>query len=179
MQNSRNWADRLCVDSSLSLSLSFSRDLSRLDPDHNPEGKGSDDSSSEESSSEEEEEEDPQARIGQLPPIADSGSEDDEPIAGLTANLNSKLSTTPLTPEEEEAKAKALAAAVARRGNVKTADEVAQARKDRKAAGKKGPAKKAAGSGSESEEENENKTAKKNMKLADLGAPKEMSRRER
>lgn len=84
-----------------------------------------------------------------------------------------------MTPEEEEAKAKALAAAVARRGNVKTADEVAQARKNRKAAGKKPAAKKATGSGSESEEENDNKKAQKNMKLADLGAPKEMSRRER
>lgn len=155
--------------------LSFSRDLSRLDPEGNPEGKGSDGSSSEESSSEEEEE-DPRSRLGQLPPIAGSDSEDDAPTSGLARNLNASLSLAPAVGPDGEV-------VVARTGAKLTPDQVAEARKARKAANKggKGPAGGAnKGSGSdEEEEENENKRGQKTMKVADLGAPREMSRREK
>lgn len=158
-----------------SFRFSFSRDLSRLDADGNSASKGGDSSSSEEESSEEEE--DPQERIGQLPPIADSDSEED--TSGLVANINSTLSTAP--PSAEDA---AVSNAPLRTGAKLTADQVAEARKARKAQAKKGTGKaKAPGedpSDSESEEEvNENKKVGKTMKITDLGAPKEMSRRER
>lgn len=64
----------------------------------------------------------------------------------------------------------------------KSADQVAAARRERKAAqaGGKKVVKKEKGSGSESEaEENENKKSGRSMKVADLGAPREMSRREK
>lgn len=62
------------------------------------------------------------------------------------------------------------------------AEKVAQARLERKMAqgAKKASGTKVKGSGSdESEEENDNHKAGKMMKAADLGAPREMSRRER
>lgn len=164
------------------LSRSFSRDLSRLDADGKPERRGENDVSSEDESSEEEssEDDDPQSRIGQLPPVDES--DDDEPVAGLTANLNSTLSTEAMTPEEEEERARALASAAARsKGGALTAEQIAQARKDRKAAGAQKKSGAAAGNknGSDSDEGGNNRAGTRNMKLADLGAPKEMSRRER
>lgn len=111
-------------------------------------------------------------RVGQLPPIADSDSEDD---SGLMANMNSTLSTVALSPPDE-----APAVSNSRLG-VKTAEQVAQARKDRKANAGKGVKKVAKGSddsGSEAEA-NDNKNQGKTMKMADLGAPREMSRREK
>lgn len=156
---------------------SFSRDLTPLDAEGNATKKPRrpDDSSSEEESSEEEsEEDDPRARIGQLPPIADSESEDD---SGLVANLNSTLSTVAINPDEEETQTPA--AALARSGAPKTADEIARARKERKAAAQAGKPVKKQASGSESEDEgNSNKTAGKAVKLSDLGK-QPLSRREK
>jgi len=92
-------------------------------------------------------------------------------------NLNSTLATTSLAEEEPKP-----AAALARSGAPKTADEIAQARKERKAAAQAGKPAKAApgeipGSGSE-EEANTNKASGKAVKLGDLGkAP--LSRREK
>ncbi|KAK4701268.1 hypothetical protein P7C70_g4970, partial [Phenoliferia sp. Uapishka_3] len=157
------------IPSSLS---SFSRDLSRLDPD--AKDSGSDDSS-EESSSEEEDTTDPSSRLGQLPPVAGSDSEGEEVSSGLAKNLNSQLSMAPAVgPDGEPAEP-----TVRRTGEKLTPEQVAEARKARKAQGKGKPTG-AKGSGSESEdEENENMKAKKNLKMADLNAPREMSRREK
>lgn len=154
---------------------SFSRDLSRLDPEGNPEGKGSGSDSSDESSSEEEDDTDPRSRLGQLPPVAGSDSDTEEPTAGLAKNLNSQLSLEPTVGPDGEV-------TVQRTGAKLTPDQVAEARKARKAAQGKGkaPGVKKDGSGSESEEEeNENKKGGKSMKMADLNAPREMSRREK
>ena len=154
---------------------SFSRDLSRLNSDGESE-KGSE--SSEESSSEEEETvDDSRDRVGQLPPIANSDSEE-EPTSnhGLQRNLNSTLSTMSLAPPEE-----APATSNSRLGAM-NAEKVAQARLERKMAqgAKKGSGAKVKGSGSEeSEDENDNRKAGKMMKAADLGVPREMSRREK
>lgn len=155
---------------------SFSRDLSRLNSDGESE-KGSE--SSEESSSEEETNavDDARNRVGQLPPIANSDSED-EPSSnhGLQANLNSTLSTMSLAPPPD-----APATSNSRLGAM-NAEKVAQARLERKMAqgAKKSGGAKVKGSGSdESEDENDNRKAGKMMKAADLGAPREMSRRER
>lgn len=111
-------------------------------------------------------------------------SDEEEPIAGITANLNSTLSTEAMTPEEEEERAKALASAAAKSragAGQMTAEQIALARKERKAAaGQKKGGQKAKGSDDDSETEDlGNNRQGKNMKLADLGAPKEMSRRER
>lgn len=178
----------LMLTASPPLRRSFSRDLTPLDADGNATKKkrNQDDSSSEESSDEESsDDDDPRARIGQLPPIEDSESEDD---SGLVKNINSTLATTSLTEAEAEAeagaapaKAPSAAALLARSGAPKTADEIAQARKDRKAAAQAGkPAKQAApGSGSDSEAEgNANKTAGKAVKLSELGK-QPLSRREK
>lgn len=93
------------------------------------------------------------------------------------ANLNSTLSTVALSPPEEAP------ATSNSRLQGKSADQVAQARKDRKAAagsGKKPQEKKKAGSDDESSaEENENNKKGGMMKLSDLNAPREMSRREK
>ena len=155
---------------------SFSRDLSRLDPEGNPEGKGSGDDSSSEESSSEEDEVDPSSRMGQLPPVA--GSDDDEPeasTAGLAKNLNSSLSLAPAVGPDGEV-------VVQRTGQKLTAEQVAEARKAKKAAAGKGKPAAAAGAGNDSgseEEANDNKAGGKNMKMADLSAPREMSRREK
>ncbi|KAL8286181.1 hypothetical protein RQP46_004669 [Phenoliferia psychrophenolica] len=154
----------------------FSRDLSRLDPEGNPEGKGSDDSSSEEESSDDEDDAtDPSSRLGQLPPVAGSDDEQDDPAAssGLAKNLNSQLSLAPAVGPDGEV-------VVQRTGQKLTPDQVAEARKARKAAAGKGKPAGAGGDGSESEEEeNENKKGGKAIKMADLNAPREMSRREK
>lgn len=118
---------------------------------------------------------DDRAHVGQLPPIADSDSE--EETHGLQANLNSTLSTLAIAAPEE-----APASSNSRLGAAGAA-QIAQARKDRKAAQgekKASGAPKVKGSGSEeSEDENDNRKAGKMMKAADLAVPREMSRRER
>ncbi|SCV73231.1 BQ2448_7156 [Microbotryum intermedium] len=164
----------------------FSRDLSRLGADGNSQRPGgsddSNDSSSEEDSSDEEEQM-TTTRVGELPPTAESDQEDQED-QGLVRNLNSTRLTTPssasgATPSNTTTD-------LPRRGHVKTADQVAQARKDKKAAKSGGQAAtRALGSDSEDDRDdaldmmNANQKPNKGIKLGDLGAPKEMSRRER
>lgn len=161
----------------------FSRDLSRLDADGNAPGEA-DSSSEEESSSEESEEDNRQNRVGQLPPIVDSESEeDDADMTGLSRNLNSTLSTAPrpLAPE-------APTLSNSRLGEM-TAEKVAAARKERKAAaankGGKAPVKQSVQKGSDESseaseaEENENHRRVGNMKPSALAAPRELSRREK
>lgn len=93
------------------------------------------------------------------------------------ANLNSTLSTVALSPPDDPP-----ATSNSRLG-VKSAEQVAQARKERKAAQNKagGSSAKAKKNGDDSGSEpeaNDNKGGK-TMKVADLGAPREMSRREK
>ncbi|KAM0747509.1 hypothetical protein T439DRAFT_328746 [Meredithblackwellia eburnea MCA 4105] len=150
----------------------FSRDISRLDNDGRPERP--DESSDEDSDDDSDEEEDERPQAGALPPSG-SEDEDDEVNAGLTKNVNQSLS---LEPSSSNAPA-----TVQRTGAKLTAEQIAEARKAKKAAKGKGakPAKKGSDdSDEESEaEENANQKQNKNMKVSDLGAPREMSRRER
>lgn len=152
----------------------FSRDLSRLDENGNNPNEAKESSSEESSSESEDEATNRQNRVGQLPPIIDSESEDDE-IDGLTRNVNASLSTAP----------KALPAAAPTLSNSRlgemTAEKVAAARKERKAAKSNAPVSKVKAdddSGSELEE-NANNAKVRNLKTSDLGAPRELSRRER
>lgn len=100
----------------------------------------------------------------------------------MARNLNSTLSTVAREPVDPDA-----APAVSNsRLSARTAESIAQARKERKAAQgtKKAPnaagGSKAKGSDDESSaEENENQQKNKMMKASDLGAPREMSRREK
>lgn len=103
-------------------------------------------------------------------------------MSGLTRNLNSTLSTAPRPPPPE-----APTLSNSRLGEM-TADKVAAARKERKAAAaKKGAkpvvtkqAKASDESSSESEaEENENRKKVGTMKASALAAPRELSRREK
>ncbi|SGY11910.1 BQ5605_C011g06316 [Microbotryum silenes-dioicae] len=166
--------------------LSFSRDLSRLDADGNSqqlEGSNDSDESSSEGESSSDEEEMPATRVGELPPTAES-DEDEPEDEGLVRNLNSTRLTT---PSSFSGSAPSNASTdLPRRGHVKTADQVAQARKDKKAAKSGGQAAtRALGSDSDNDGDdaldmmNANKKPNKGIKLGDLGAPKEMSRRER
>ncbi|SCZ94487.1 BZ3500_MvSof-1268-A1-R1_Chr12-2g03932 [Microbotryum saponariae] len=169
--------------------LSFSRDLSRLDADGNSqqlEGSNDSDESSSEGESSSDEEEMPATRVGELPPTAES-DEDEPEDEGLVRNLNSTRLTT---PSSFSGSAPSNASTdLPRRGHVKTADQVAQARKDKKAAKSGGQAAtRALGSESDDDDDddddaldmmNANQKPNKGIKLGDLGAPKEMSRRER
>ncbi|KDE02250.1 hypothetical protein MVLG_07184 [Microbotryum lychnidis-dioicae p1A1 Lamole] len=164
----------------------FSRDLSRLDTDGNSqqlEGLNDSDESSSEGESSSDEEEMPATRVGELPPTAESDKDEPED-EGLVRNLNSTRLTT---PSSFSGSAPSNASTdLPRRGHVKTADQVAQARKDKKAAKSGGQAAtRALGSDSDNDGDdaldmmNANKKLNKGIKLGDLGAPKEMSRRER
>lgn len=158
---------------------SFSRDLSRLDSDGNEEGKAKESSSEEESS--EEEQVSSRPSVGALPPIVDSESEGEEDgVAGLSRNLNS----TTLAPGTAASSGPAPTLAGSRLGEM-TAEKVAAARKERKAAAKGAPkvvkAQKQDGDSSESDVEPliDNRNAPKVMKVSALAAPRELSRREK
>lgn len=101
--------------------------------------------------------------------------------------MNASLSVEPKTLEDQEEDAKPSGSKVplARAGAPKTADEIARARKERKAAAQAGkPAQKAKAAGSDSdsseEELNTNATQGKAVKLNSLSSgPAPMSRREK